>query len=221
MSFPSAPRLTTIIYMAVCVGLFSAWPSISVTANEGCVQDEINAQSANVAENASQPCEQNETSHNDAFSLMLPFVFSNGTEGENPTPQPTLQPGDVTATPTSTLRPTPTAVTTTSPTTSLPPTATPTTAPSTGQVLFDPPDISALTHESNSISLSWTGCDEGTTYRVLYSQRGTRPSAIDTTERSVVIPNVNAAGQYDVMVECYDELGNSVFSAPRQMEVTQ
>lgn len=221
-----------------------------VAADVGCGDARANA----------DPCAVQE----DAFAIMLPFVFSGVADsGEEPqdlptvttpestpeltavmTPQPSAQP---TTTP---LNTTPGTTTPSSPTSSIPPTAeatsgatatvdpavtpgatsiatatlmpNPTQSPTSEPPLFsDPPIVAALVQQGNELSVSWSGCQAATSARVLYGRTGSRPDEMATTERALLTPSLPNAGAYQVIVECYDEWGNSVFSAPNMVEVIE
>ncbi len=240
MKSPSVSHLTLLLCLVVSVGLLSAWPSASVTAETTCndapasAQHSSNQQSSNQS-SANLPCAKQEN----AFSLMLPFVFG-GTQNQNPqipvdgtatpgqTSQPTGQPTDQSTlvpilqpTDTGQSTATPMPATTTSPTTTLPPTATPTAPPISDELLFDPPSISTLTQTESGVTLSWVGCEAATAFRVLHGPSGQRPASLETTDSEVTLASVSALGEQRYVVECYDDVGNSVFSAPSTLEVTQ
>lgn len=232
MKTPSVPNLGLLLCMIACFGLLSVWPSTSATAEKICADGRKSTSDAGNHHASGESCAKPD----DSFSLMLPFVLGNDSDGgslqpQNPTAVPS--PGPTAAirptlppTPTETADPqsTPTPSATTSPTTTLPPTSTPATPSSPGAVLFDPPTISALSQDGDSLSLSWAGCEDARDFRVLYGRVGDRPDAMNTTEREINISNMtsmSSAGQYSFTVECYDHLGNSIFGSPRLMEVIQ
>ena len=138
---------------------------------------------------------------------------------------PTVTPVPPTPTlpPTVTPAPTPTNTATPEPATPTPiPTATPTvtptpTVPDTPPIMFDPPQFAEAVQEGSSIRVTWTDCAGGVEFRVLYGLTGARPDALTTTERTILTPTLSTLGTYQMIVECYDALGNSVFSAPRSI----
>ncbi|GHA17988.1 hypothetical protein GCM10008090_29650 [Arenicella chitinivorans] len=88
-----------------------------------------------------------------------------------------------------------------------------------------PESIIVLTAEQqqSSIALHWftnlpSGC------RVLSSHNRQRPERVHVnglgraTEYQLLL-NANQVGQYQVFIECYDNLGNSLFSEPMNIEV--
>ena len=87
-------------------------------------------------------------------------------------------------------------------------------------LLSDPPIMAALAQEGNAISLSWSGCEAATSARVLYGPEDVRPSEMITTDQALVTANLTSAGTYRVIIECYDQLGNSVFSQPTSVEIS-
>lgn len=88
-------------------------------------------------------------------------------------------------------------------------------------LVFDPPEISELLHGENGLRVSWSGCNEATSFRLLYGQGGARPDEIHTTAKTVVLPSIRETGKYQFTVECYDERGNSVFGQPSFVEINQ
>jgi len=81
-------------------------------------------------------------------------------------------------------------------------------------LLSDPPIVSELKQIGNALSISWTGCEAATSTRVLYGKESTRPSELITMVQTLTTPNLATTGSYQVLVECYDELGNSIFGEP-------
>jgi len=68
------------------------------------------------------------------------------------------------------------------------------------------------------IELSWAAIGAHS-YRVLYGLVGQRPQQIFTQDTDVVTTELNLSGDYQILIEAYDELGNSQFSAPVILEV--
>ena len=74
-----------------------------------------------------------------------------------------------------------------------------------------------LTTENNNIYLNWSQSNADL-YRVLYWKGNNAPQEQITTSTEYTFPPLNA-GSYKVIVEAYDEMGNSLFSAPVTLEV--
>ena len=74
-----------------------------------------------------------------------------------------------------------------------------------------------ITKENGNIYLDWVNSDANQ-YRVLYWQGNNAPQEHITSGTQYTFPPLNA-GDYTVLVEAYDELGNSLFSAPVTLEV--
>tara|TARA_R110000868_G_scaffold286311_1_gene546753 strand:- start:554 stop:1123 length:570 start_codon:yes stop_codon:yes gene_type:complete len=132
--------------------------------------------------------------------------------GSSPTPTPAASP-TATATPIVTATPLPVTPTPSPATPTATPDPTPTPAP--GE-LFGP-TLSVLS-DAGSLSVSWNNSN-ASRYRILvWSEGNPRPETTETTQLSfsTVVPS----GDHTVMVEAYDELGSSVFSAPATVEVT-
>lgn len=104
------------------------------------------------------------------------------------------------------------------PTISATPTATPqtTSEPETGVTT---PTLSANVN-NKTLNVSWNNVSAAS-YRVLVWQDQTSAPIVVTTSNLNSSVALADAGNYTIMVEAYDALGNSVFSEPRFMEVTQ
>ena len=74
-----------------------------------------------------------------------------------------------------------------------------------------------LSTENNSIYLSWSQSNANQ-YRVLYWEGNNAPQEQLTTSTEYTFPSLSA-GLYTVIVEAYDIIGNSLFSAPVMLEV--
>jgi hypothetical protein len=74
-----------------------------------------------------------------------------------------------------------------------------------------------LTTENNNIYLNWSQSNANQ-YRVLYWQGKDAPQEQITTGTEYTFPPLTI-GSYTVIVEAYDEMGNSLFSVPVALEV--
>ena len=74
-----------------------------------------------------------------------------------------------------------------------------------------------LTTENNNIYLNWSQSNADL-YRVLYWKGNNAPQEQITTSTEYTFPPLST-GSYTVVVEAYDELGNSLFSVPVTLEV--
>ena len=83
-------------------------------------------------------------------------------------------------------------------------------------VLPRPPAV-ALTMENNNIYLNWSQ-GNANQYRVLYWKGNNAPEEQITTSTEYAFPPLST-GSYTVLVEAYDEMGNSTFSVPVALEV--
>ena len=88
-----------------------------------------------------------------------------------------------------------------------------TSPPSSGLVA---PSVSVVAVNSG-ISLNWNDSNANQ-YRVLYWQGNNAPQEHITTSTTYTTPPLSI-GIYTVIIEAYDELGNSLFSAPVILEV--
>ena len=78
------------------------------------------------------------------------------------------------------------------------------------------PSVSVVA-ENSSINLNWNDSNANL-YRVLYWQGNNAPQEHITTSTTYTTPPLSI-GIYTVIIEAYDELGNSLFSAPVILEV--
>ena len=74
-----------------------------------------------------------------------------------------------------------------------------------------------LQRNGNQVQVSWNDAN-ASSYRVLYWQEGSRPNERSTSGNSLSLDNLSS-GTYNILVEAYDELGNSIFSVPSQIGV--
>ncbi|MFK7805206.1 MAG: Ig-like domain-containing protein [Anaerolineae bacterium] len=148
------------------------------------------------------------------------FNFSTGQEIidiPTPTPEPT-------ATPSPNSTPTPEPIETPIPSSNhqirLPLILRDASGPTTPQInlMFDPPQLSTE-QTGNQLTVSWTGCTQATTARLLIGQADERPEEITTSSNSVTVSNLSQPDSYQLLVECSDALGNSVYSDPYTVEV--
>ncbi len=137
-----------------------------------------------------------------------------------PTPTPTPI---VTPTPTPIVTPTPTPIVTPTPTPGVTPTPTPSATPTpTPEPSPTPEPLTAPTVEMSgtggTLALNWSGSN-AVSYRVLYWSIA-QADPIETLTSGQSFSQSVADGTYTIVVEAYDELGNSLFSAPAQVEVS-
>ena len=85
-----------------------------------------------------------------------------------------------------------------------------------GSTSIKPPSVTVVT-ENGNINLDWNDIDAAQ-YRVLYWQGNDAPQEFMTASTAYTLPPLST-GYYTVIVEAYDELGNSLFSAPVALEV--
>jgi hypothetical protein len=78
------------------------------------------------------------------------------------------------------------------------------------------PSVSVVTNGS-SANLSWDNSNADQ-YRVLYWEGNNAPQEYITSSMGYTLPTLGL-GIYTVIVEAYDELGNSLFSTPVTLEV--
>ena len=126
-----------------------------------------------------------------------PTPIANFTPGMTPDPAPTATPSS-NATPMETPSSNPTPMIT----------------PTPNQEIFEV----AVQLNSGNLTLNWTDISANS-YRVLIWSGDSAPlvfSSIDTDLETAIAP-----GDYTLIVEAYDELGNSVFSDPEFIEVQQ
>lgn len=71
--------------------------------------------------------------------------------------------------------------------------------------------------ENDQLTVSWSDSN-AQQYRVLYWQGSEAPQEFITSDLTFTSSPLSA-GSYQVLVEAYDELGNSLFSAPMTVEV--
>lgn len=92
--------------------------------------------------------------------------------------------------------------------------------PSTPQInlMFDSPQVS-VQQTGNQLLVSWSGCAQAESARVLIGATNERPEAIETSDQSVTVSDLDQAKTYQVLVECSDALGNSIYSNPQTVEV--
>jgi len=74
-----------------------------------------------------------------------------------------------------------------------------------------------LAMENNNIYLDWTQSNADQ-FRVLYWKGNNAPQEQITTGTEFTFPPLSA-GNYTVVVEAYDDMGNSLFSLPVALEV--
>ena len=77
------------------------------------------------------------------------------------------------------------------------------------------PSVSVVSKNGN-FDLNWNDTD-AYQYRVLYWQDSDAPEEDLTNATTYTLPPLSR-GKYTVLVEAYDELGNSLFSAPVALE---
>ncbi|MEM8861386.1 MAG: hypothetical protein AAGD96_23935, partial [Chloroflexota bacterium] len=85
-------------------------------------------------------------------------------------------------------------------------------------LLFDEPTITQNSISGSMLSISWDGCQGASGYRVIYGPSNQRPETLEASTRSAELSNL-PTGDVSVIVECSDNLGNSVYSAPFIAEV--
>ena len=78
------------------------------------------------------------------------------------------------------------------------------------------PTVEVL-RENGELNLIWDDMNAAL-YRVLYWQDSDAPDEFTTAGTAYTLPPLSR-GDYTVILEAYDSLGNSVFSAPVSMEV--
>jgi hypothetical protein len=78
------------------------------------------------------------------------------------------------------------------------------------------PSVSVVTNGS-SANLSWDNSNADQ-YRILYWEGNNAPQEYITSSTDYTLPTLGL-GFYTVIVEAYDELGNSLFSTPVTLEV--
>ena len=78
------------------------------------------------------------------------------------------------------------------------------------------PTVEVL-REKGELNLIWDDMNAAL-YRVLYWQDSDGPDEFTTAGTAYTLPPLSR-GDYTVILEAYDSLGNSVFSAPVSMEV--
>ncbi|MEM7799094.1 MAG: hypothetical protein AAF633_07895 [Chloroflexota bacterium] len=160
----------------------------------------------------------------DEHRLALPIVWFNSsgsepdppTENETPTPIETLM---STATPTDPSPPTIDPMVTATPTVDPLLTAEPTATHDLGQIVFESPEIIETLQVEANLTVNWSGCEQATSFRLVYGTLGARPESVETTERSVTLGPLGN-GSYRLWVECYDRMGNSAFTPPVTVEVS-
>ena len=86
----------------------------------------------------------------------------------------------------------------------------------TGESSLKVPSVEILI-ENDNINLSWSDANAAQ-YRVLYWQGNNAPQDFITTSTDYTLPPLGS-GDYTIIVEAYDALGNSLFSAPIALEV--
>ena len=94
------------------------------------------------------------------------------------------------------------------------PSSEPPTSPTTG-VLTTP--IVNVTMIDQQLQLQWTE-SFASSYRVLYWAEGEAPQEATTNDLTYIFSTLNTDA-YTAIVEAYDDLGNSLFSAPISVEV--
>jgi len=72
--------------------------------------------------------------------------------------------------------------------------------------------------EDGSINLNWNDSNADQ-YRVLYWKGNDAPQELMTTSTAYTLPSSLSVGTYTIIIEAYDALGNSLFSAPITVEV--
>ena len=72
--------------------------------------------------------------------------------------------------------------------------------------------------ENGGIAVRWFN-QSSDPCRVLYGINGQRPEQIETTSDQIQTAALDQSGTYRVLLECYDNLGNSEFAAPVTVEV--
>lgn len=77
--------------------------------------------------------------------------------------------------------------------------------------------INEVMQVADQLQISWSNAG-GANYRVLYGLVGARPDEVFTQQLSTTV-DIAEPGSYQVIVEAYDELGNSQFSEPVVVEV--
>ena len=121
----------------------------------------------------------------------------------NPTIEPTIEPTTV-----PTIAPAPT------------PTAFPLPAPTqTPDVISqnDRPELFAEVFDGDQFLLEWTDM-QADRYRIIYWSETQQTTIHFSNENFFVTPPIAEPGRYTLIVEAYDELGNSYFSEPVFME---
>jgi hypothetical protein len=78
------------------------------------------------------------------------------------------------------------------------------------------PSVSVVTNGS-SANLSWDNSNADQ-YRILYWEGNNAPQEYITSSTDYTLPTLGL-GFYTVIVEAYDELGNSLFSTPVTLDV--
>jgi hypothetical protein len=86
-----------------------------------------------------------------------------------------------------------------------------------GAASLSRPTISTSQME-DSIVVAWNQSN-ASHYRVLYWEGSEAPQEYVTSDLEHTSPPVTAGSEYTVIVEAYDELGNSLFSEPSTLEV--
>ena len=94
------------------------------------------------------------------------------------------------------------------------PSSEPPTSPTTG-VLTTP--IVNVVMNDQQLQLQWTE-SFASSYRVLYWAEGEAPQEATTNDLTYIFSTLNTDA-YTAIVEAYDDLGNSLFSAPISVEV--
>jgi hypothetical protein len=94
------------------------------------------------------------------------------------------------------------------------PSSEPPTSPTTG-VLTTP--IVNVVMNDQQLQLQWTE-SFASSYRVLYWAEGEAPQEATTNDQTYIFSTLNTDA-YTAIVEAYDDLGNSLFSAPISVEV--
>lgn len=76
-----------------------------------------------------------------------------------------------------------------------------------------------VTQSGGQIQVSWGACRGSDGYRVLFGPEGQRPEQRVTSNLNLSLPVPTQAVKFSVILECYDALGNSVFSPRSVLEV--